>query len=246
MKFFPLLFVIVAAVLVAAEPNSPVSGAVTTSAAVVASSTPASSLPAAQGAGANATPSPTPALIPDADAAEVLCVGDSITQKRYPSLLQQLLGKRFRVVDAGHSGTTALRDGNRPYRYDQMKDKPRYVIIMLGTNDAKSINWTHSQNFRQDMCNIVRFFKASSPQAKVFVALPPPIFREKPEWPGKNMEEIVAILPKVAADTGTTLIDVHAATIGKPELFPRDGVHPSDDGNAVIARLMFEAIKKNP
>ena len=123
-KFFPLLFVIVAAVLVAAEPNSPVSGAVTTSAAVVASPTPAPSLPAPQGAGANATPAPTHALIPDADAAEVLCIGDSITQKRYPSLLQKLLGKRFRVVDAGHSGTTALRDGNRPYRYDQMKAKP--------------------------------------------------------------------------------------------------------------------------
>ena len=60
------------------------------------------------------------------------------------------------------------------------------------------------------------------------------------------MEEIVAVLPKVAADTGALLIDVHGATSGKPELFPRDGVHPSDEGNALIARVMFEAIKKNP
>ena len=220
--------------------------------AVVASIAPLLPLPAkenaaaarqAQDAAPTATSPAVPALVPDPDAAEVLCVGDSITQKKYPSVLQQLLGKRFRVVDAGHSGTTAMRLGDRPYRYETMKVKPRYVIVMLGTNDTKKVNWAHAKTFQQDMCGIVRFFQATSPTVKVFVALPPPIYRTREDWPQENMEEIVTILPKVAAATGVTLIDVHGATSGKSHLF-RDGVHPAAEGNAIIAKVMFEAIQK--
>jgi len=55
---------------------------------------------------------------------KVACVGNSITygygienreQNSYPSVLQRLLGKGYKVGNFGHSGATLLSKGHRPY-----------------------------------------------------------------------------------------------------------------------------------
>lgn len=40
-----------------------------------------------------------------------------------------------------------------------------------------------------------------------------------------------------------SIIDLYAALDGKPELFP-DRVHPNDDGAKLIAKTVYEALKK--
>ena len=59
-----------------------------------------------------------------ADTIRVACVGNSVTygmgipdraEKAYPVRLQAMLGDGYKVENFGHSGSTLLRKGHRPY-----------------------------------------------------------------------------------------------------------------------------------
>ncbi len=82
----------------------------------------------------------------------VACVGDSITagvdatgrEHTYPSVLQRLLGEEFVVTNLGSSGATMQVRGARPFVDTAMyrallSARWDVVIIMLGTNDARSL-----------------------------------------------------------------------------------------------------------
>ena len=58
------------------------------------------------------------------DTVRVACVGNSVTfgmgipdraEKAYPKQLQEMLGDAYKVENFGHSGSTLLRKGHRPY-----------------------------------------------------------------------------------------------------------------------------------
>ena len=83
----------------------------------------------------------------------VACVGNSVTfgygldnreTHCYPYVLQQLLGKPYEVRNFGHSGTTLLSKGHRPYiqqpEYQEaLAFKPDFVVIHLGLNDTANL-----------------------------------------------------------------------------------------------------------
>ena len=85
----------------------------------------------------------------------VACVGDSITfgsqsvanTRNYPTALQEKLGAGYLVKNFGVSGATMRNTADKPYtkqpEYAASKAfLPDIVIIMLGTNDGKSHNWS--------------------------------------------------------------------------------------------------------
>jgi hypothetical protein len=53
--------------------------------------------------------------------------------------------------------------------------------------------------------------------------------------------EVIPAIKKVAADTGTPVIDVYTALSGVPQDFI-DLVHPNDDGNLKIANAVYAAL----
>jgi hypothetical protein len=78
---------------------------------------------------------------------------------------------------------------------------------------------------------------------QVFVALPPTSFR--PENGGISnvgIEElIIPLLTEAAEATGAIIIDTHTATEDASAGFP-DGVHPNDDGKALLIQTVTTAI----
>src|SRR5436305_104320 len=111
----------------------------------------------------------------------VACVGDSITagtgasstSKNYPGDLQGLFGSSVKVSNFGHSGATMLSTGNTPYvKQSEYTSATSFVsgaganavvdvIIMLGTNDSKPVNWnasgggTQAAQFKTDCGKLV-------------------------------------------------------------------------------------------
>lgn len=95
----------------------------------------------------------------------VACVGDSITygagipnrqHNSYPAQLGRMLQEfdsRWECRNYGVSGATLLRNGDLPYvqqsAYQQARAAaPDVVIIKLGTNDSKPVNWaTRTSSF---------------------------------------------------------------------------------------------------
>ncbi len=109
-----------------------------------------------------------------AEVVKVACVGDSITfgarvegraKNNYPAQLQCILGSGYRVENFGVSGRTMLSKGNLPWinhpYYRQVADyDPDIVVIKLGTNDAKPVNWNHKAEFLSDTLKLIDYFKA--------------------------------------------------------------------------------------
>lgn len=50
-----------------------------------------------------------------------------------------------------------------------------------------------------------------------------------------------SIIREVAAELGLPVVDIHAATEGKPELFP-EKLHPSEQGAKIIAETVHEQL----
>ena len=195
----------------------------------------------------------------------VACVGDSITygyaasssSKSYPSVLQTMF-TGVTVGNFGRNSATLLSGGDLPYiKQTEYTSATTFVanagasavvdvIIMLGTNDSKSYNWvsragsTPAQQVMTDLGAMVDHFTNLSTHPVVYLAIPPAIYTNSfgiSETVTNN--EIAPAIRQVATQKGLPIIDVHAKTVSRADLFS-DGVHPTDAGYAYLAQVMHD------
>jgi lysophospholipase L1-like esterase len=185
---------------------------------------------------------------------KVACVGDSITHgagaspgKAYPDQLQALLGAQWQVKNFGVSGRTLLKKGDHPYWTEKaFKDaqafNPDVVIIMLGTNDTKPWNLVHKDEFAADYKELVETFKNLPSKPRVYICRPNPIYEpNRYSILESTMDIYLPQIDQLATDEQVGEIDMHAALTGKKEM-EKDGVHPNDDGAAVMAQTAATAL----
>ncbi len=178
----------------------------------------------------------------------VACLGDSITEiTGYPEELQVLLGTGYHVEKFGVIGATILLNTDRPFlnqsAFFSAKDfDPGIVVLMLGTNDARTNIYASSDSLEANFKTLITSIEAFASKPKVFVALPPPLFSNTLSLSVENLEN--GVIPRIKAvsnELELPLIDVYSALSGHPEYFP-DGVHPDQPGTIAIADVVFEAI----
>ncbi|HEX8324144.1 MAG TPA: GDSL-type esterase/lipase family protein [Tepidisphaeraceae bacterium] len=195
---------------------------------------------------------------PPAGVIRVACIGDSITfghgikerdRDSYPAQLGRLLGDRYSVRNFGANGTTALRQGDRPYVarpvYAQaLAYKPDVAIIGLGTNDTKPQNWTKQADFVADYQAMIADLRAANPAVRIFVCLPAPCYlMGETSIRSRVIDE--ALIPKirtVAEQSKAGIVDLRSALDGRPELLP-DTIHPNPEGARIIAEAVARAIR---
>lgn len=192
---------------------------------------------------------------------KVACVGNSVTfgygitekEKAYPAVLQQQLGVGYDVRNFGHSGTTLLEQGHRPYRQkpeykDAMAFKADIVVIHLGLNDTDPRNWpNYNSRFDRDYQQLITDFRTANPNAKIWICLMSPIFDRHPRFQSGTRDWHEAIqkhIQRIARANGTGLIDLHTPLYKRPDLFA-DALHPNGEGAAIIAQTVFAAITGN-
>lgn len=197
---------------------------------------------------------------PRAGQRRAACVGDSITYgcfvpgqplNSYPRQLGKLLGPGWCVANFGYSDRTAMSHGNRPYTAEKLyrqslEYQPELVLLMLGTNDTKAINW-NAEAYARDMRALIDSYLALDSRPQLFLLLPPPVFpfRGKIRWDirGEVLEhEVLPILRSLAEEKGLPLIDVYAAFRGRRDLLV-DGCHPNARGARLLAETVYTAIK---
>ena len=146
-------------------------------------------------------PTPAPGVT------SVACVGDSITagylstnNMDYPHQLQTMLGSKYKVLNFGAGGRTMLKKGDQPYwttgplRF-ALESKPDIVVLMLGTNDAKTNNW-HAPLVREfpiDYKAMIDTFKNVSSNPKIYLMVPPPLYQDGAY--GMNQSVINSLFP---------------------------------------------------
>jgi acyl-CoA thioesterase I len=193
----------------------------------------------------------------DARPIRLACVGDSITAgagtktpetQSYPAQLSQMLGEKWRVYNFGVSGATLLQHGDKPYQSlaaftNALACNPQIVVIMLGTNDSKPQNWKYRDEFVGDYKSLILQFAKLSSHPRIFICRPP--FVSGSNAFGIDEAGVLAEIPMIdgiAVTTGTMEIDNHAIFEGNPALLP-DQVHPNEAGAAILARVVYEAVK---
>jgi len=191
---------------------------------------------------------------------KIACAGDSTTyghgisgwpKNNYPTVLQNLLGENYHVNNYGVSSFAVQESADRSYRtlphYQESLDYAAdYVVFMMGSNDSKPENWKGADAFKTDLLSLLDTYGDSE---IILCTLPSAFFLEGQTEGTTNhdiqpliVNEIAEITRGVAAERGYTLIDIHALTAQHSEWFEKDGVHPSNEGAAAIAREVYTVI----
>jgi len=187
---------------------------------------------------------------------KVACVGDSITEgygihpestSSYPVVLDSLLGNNYSVLNAGRSSATLQKEGNLPYwNVNEFSNvfafEPDIIVIKLGTNDTKPVNW-NSKRFKKDYQALVDTFRTIPTHPMIFLCKPVPVFHTN--W-GINdstlTNGVIPIVSELANDNNLTLIDLYEGLEDDGVNFP-DGIHPNKEGAKVLAEIVAEEIQ---
>lgn len=175
-------------------------------------------------------------------------MGDSITQITvYPNDLQTLLGTKSTVQNFGVSGATVTFNSEKPYIYENafenaIEFQPTTVVILLGTNDARSNVYPAIDKFVNDYKQLISQFQDLKSKPHIFLVIPPPVYNNSIEISGLDLSSgVVPRIVQVANETGLPLIDLQTPLLNHPGDFV-DGVHPNNDGAQVIANTIYQQI----
>ncbi|WP_033827068.1 GDSL-type esterase/lipase family protein [Bacillus andreraoultii] len=206
----------------------------------------------------------------------IVCFGDSntwgynaIDDSRFPegvrwtSLLANLLGDEFQVVEEGLSGRTSVIDdplfeGLNGLNYIHpclMSHVPfELVIIMLGTNDTKERFNLTAYNIAQGITRLAVKAKmiatnSCGPNSKVLVIAPPPIGKEYIHSEvGKSMgrgcdrksEEFPEYLNDLLQEQAIHFLN----TRGLVPMNTIDYMHLDETGHRMLVELVYRKIKE--
>lgn len=196
----------------------------------------------------------------------VACVGDSITFgllavprafNSYPVQLQKMLGENYSVRNFGVNAHTAQKGADHPYWNNSDFQKstdyaPNVVILMLGTNDAKTFNWKGINIFMQDYGDLVTHYQSLPSKPEIYVMSPPTAFivqgKAAPSFDItiEAVDAITAGVKRFASERNLKFIDINTVTATHPEHFTFDGIHPNIEGTKLIAANVFAALESKP
>jgi acyl-CoA thioesterase-1 len=174
----------------------------------------------------------------------VVALGDSLTagqgvarEEAYPAVLEARLrreGYAYRVVNAGVSGDTSA-GGLR--RVDWvLRSKPEVVIVALGANDG--LRGLSTNALRDNLEGIVTRVRAAG--ARVLLAG----MRVPPNYGDEYARAFAAVFPAVARRTGVPLAPfLLDGVAGDVRLNQADGIHPTAEGQHVIAERLWPYLR---
>ena len=200
--------------------------------------------------------------LPSKDETRVVFIGNSITSDWANHGFEKIfLGKPYinRGISSEHTPQILCR-----FRPDVIALKPKVVVILAGTNDIwfahlhDVLGITRPSTFQAITENIVSMAEmARANDILVVLASLAPVHDYKKDNDGKQInltaerppDEIKALnewIKAYAARSGHTYLDYHSAMVDKRGLLKEelsdDGLHPNDNGYAVMAPLAEQAI----
>ena len=215
--------------------------AISTACAPKSQSSDAERAPVASGSPQPTTPvAKQPASVPDARPV-IVTFGDSLTQgvsgKSYPAFLQDLLdqgGFSYRVDNQGVSGDTST-DGLARIE-NVVAAKPALVVLEFGGNDG--LRGVPVETTRANLDQMLaRLKSAGIPVVLAGMTLPP---NYGPDY----VKPFTALYPDLARKYKLRYLPFLLIHVyDKPGMMRPDGIHPTEDGNRIVARDVFDLIR---
>ena len=178
----------------------------------------------------------------------ILCFGDSLTagyglddiNDAFPAIVQSMidsLGLDYTVVNSGLSGETSA--GGRSRIKWVLKQKIDVFILELGANDG--LRGVPLKETRENLQAIIDAVHDKQPDVTIIIAgmqLPPNL---GPEY----TKEFSSIFYELAEKNQLELIPFILKDVGGvPELNQSDGIHPTIEGQKIVASNVWAALEK--
>ena len=178
----------------------------------------------------------------------ILCFGDSLTagyglddiNDAFPAIVQSMidsLGLDYTVVNSGLSGETSA--GGRSRIKWVLKQKIDVFILELGANDG--LRGVPLKETRENLQAIIDTVHDKQPDVTIILAgmqLPPNL---GPEY----TKEFSSIFYELAEKNQLELIPFILKDVGGvPELNQADGIHPTIQGQKIVASNVWAALEK--
>lgn len=182
----------------------------------------------------------------DASLARVLIIGDSITagygleaEQAFPALLQSRIdsaGYGFEVVNAGLSGETTSGGARR---IDWLlRGGADVLVIELGGNDG--LRGISPDVTEENLRTIIGTMREENEDATIILGG----MRMPMNMGASYREDFESVFPRVAEDTGVIFIPhILEGVGGVPEFNQPDGIHPTAEGQRIIADLVWEYLE---
>lgn len=176
----------------------------------------------------------------------ILVLGDSLAagygldpSQAFPALLQEKInhaGLSWEVVNAGLSGDTSA-GGLR--RINWLLRRPIDLLLLeLGGNDG--LRGVDPDSTRQNLQEIIQRARAKNPGLRIAIA-----GMEMPPGMGADYTtRFKAIFPALAESNGAALIPFLLEKVGGvPELNQPDRIHPTAEGQRIIAENVWKVLR---
>ncbi len=185
-------------------------------------------------------------VIATSDIKTILFFGNSLTagmglepEKAFPGIIQDKidsLSLQYRVINAGLSGETTASGENRiDWLMNQQVD---IFVLELGANDGlRGIPLTET---RENLQAIIDAVKVKNPNIKIVLAgmqIPPNMGQD-------YTSEFRQIFPTLAEKNKAYLIPFLLENVaGIPELNQADGIHPTEEGQRIVAHNVWTILR---
>lgn len=176
----------------------------------------------------------------------VLCFGNSLTAgmgldegDAFPAVLQRKvdsLGLSYKVVNAGLSGETTASGKNRIEWV--LNQKVDVFVLELGANDG--LRGIHPNETKNNLQTIIDIVREKNPDTKIILTgmQMPPNLGEEYTKAFKN------IFPELAKSNGIELVPFLLENVaGIAELNQSDGIHPTTEGQKILAENVWSVLK---
>lgn len=203
-----------------------------------------------------------PAIKPNA---RVLFIGDSITDAGRDRSDPESLGDGYvAVVARTYSGSSGVRFLNRGVSGNRVRDlkarwqadcldlRPDLLSIMIGVNDTwrryDKNDPTSAEAFEADLDAILAQVTAELPATRLVVMEPflLPVSEAQARWREDFDPKLAAVRQQAVKHSATLVpLDVvltEAAAKSSPAALAHDGVHPTPEGHALIARTWLSVV----
>lgn len=163
------------------------------------------------------------------------------TTEAYPALIQKKmdsLGMDYSVVNAGLSGETTSSGLNRlDWVFKQNVD---VLVIELGANDG--LRGVSLKETKSNLEQIINTAREKNPEVKIILAgmqIPPNMGEE-------YTSEFRSLFPDLAEQYNLELIPfLLEGVAGDPKLNQEDGIHPTAEGQQILANNVWKVLKED-
>ncbi len=176
----------------------------------------------------------------------ILFFGNSLTagyglesEEGFPAIIQNKLdslGYEYEAVNAGLSGETTASGKNR---VDWVLNQDVDVFVLeLGANDG--LRGIPLEETRKNLQDIIDTVKESNPDTRIILAgmqIPPNMGQD-------YTSRFRNIFPELAEENNIELIPfLLEGVAGRPDLNQSDGIHPTAEGQEIVAENVWEVLK---